>query len=122
MEKCDTCTRDFKTIQGLRGHQRMGCLGKAPVQNRPEDRPITQADLESLYRQLEQVTQENACLKQTHAALAPHLNPEPTAPGDYHCMDCSGANNIGGFFLTGARTHYHQTGHRLKRKSSGIYP
>jgi len=30
MYTCDGCTRDFKTIQGLRGHQRMGCSGRNP--------------------------------------------------------------------------------------------
>jgi len=28
MYTCDGCTRDFKTIQGLRGHQQMGCSGR----------------------------------------------------------------------------------------------
>jgi len=30
MYTCDGCARDFKTIQGLRGHQRMGCSGRKP--------------------------------------------------------------------------------------------
>jgi len=30
MHTCDGCTRDFKTIQGLRGHQQMGCSGRIP--------------------------------------------------------------------------------------------
>jgi len=30
MYTCDGCTRYFKTIQGLRGHQQMGCSGSKP--------------------------------------------------------------------------------------------
>jgi len=140
MVKCEACAREFRSIQGLRGHQQMGCPGKASEPTRPEDRPVTQDDLRSLYQQLEHLKEENAGLRQKHgrtsvdespdqnlaapnkfeqevARLAHQSGPpaqEPTAPGDYLCLDCPGANNLGGFFLSGAVGHYHATGHRLK--------
>jgi len=45
--------------------------------------------------------------------LTPQVE-EPTKPGDYNCLDCRGANQLGGFFLRGAVDHYRQTGHRLE--------
>jgi len=39
---------------------------------------------------------------------------EPTAPGDYNCLDCRGANHLGGYFLQAAIVHHRQTRHRLE--------
>jgi len=47
------------------------------------------------------------------APSAPSIE-EPRASGDYNCMDCPGANHVGGFFLRAAISHHRATGHRLK--------
>ena len=47
---------------------------------------------------------------------------EPTDFGEYNCMDCPGANHLGGFFLSGAATHYRETGHRLHMNRSVRIP
>jgi len=52
----------------------------------------------------------------TVALSAPAAPPieELRTPGDYNCLDCRGANHLGGFFLKGAIAHQRETGHRLE--------
>ena len=45
--------------------------------------------------------------------VPPAEDPTDFAFGEYNCMDCPGANHLGGFFSSGAATHYRETGHRL---------
>lgn len=79
----------------------------------------SQADFD-LKNQLAQLVWDNAELTKRvqeleHPAGTLKSKEEaPTQPGDYNCLNCPGANNLGGFYLSGAAAHYRQTGHRLK--------
>jgi len=90
MYRCDSCNRDFKTVQGLSGHQRMGCSGRTPehagVLPVKAD-PITEwveAFRESYYRIIEledKVTDLTAQLASTntHTHLGDIINHADTA-------------------------------------------
>jgi len=85
MYKCDGCTRDFKTIQGLRGHQQMGCSGIAQ----------TQADrLETHYRQVDDLQQRNVALEARVQELQKTASAHPDLL-DYlrHAQDCPSCKN-----------------------------
>ena len=92
---CADCPKTFRTPTGLDWHQQH--MHNTPVA--PAD-PIPIIPPEA-NQPRQQIKLERS-------------NPAPTAPGDYNCMDCLGANNVGGFYLIGAVAHYRETGHRLK--------
>jgi len=110
---CHDCPRTFRTSTGLEWHREREhkvlevttpeeTQGAAPI-----DAPGISDTTNGPYS-----VEESSTIAQL-ATPTPPVS-EPTAPGDYNCLGCRGANYMGGFFLSGAIAHHRQTGHRLE--------
>jgi len=103
---CDDCPRTFRTSTGLEWHRERE--HKVLEVTTPEETQGAAPDTTIGPHSVEESS--------TIAQLATPTPPvsEPTAAGDYNCLDCLGANHLGGFYLSGAVTHHRYTGHRLE--------
>jgi len=97
---CTDCPKTFRTSTGLEWHRERNHQVLVPTS---EETGGAAADTS---------VEESSTIAQL-ATPTPPVS-EPTAAGDYNCLDCLGANHLGGFYLSGAVAHHRYTGHRLE--------
>lgn len=127
---CGDCPKEFRTQTGLDWHrEHIHQVLPGPQENLSDstatdptergDKPDNDTDQQaSAVNNLTVATSRTYEAKKpsTVAQSAPAAPPieEPRTQGDYNCLDCRGANDLGGFFLKAAIVHHRETGHRLE--------
>jgi len=122
---CTDCPKTFRTSTGLEWHrehnhqvQELPTPDEPPDAAAPVHKDIEQQPAPSTVTVVWN-TNSGTYEVEKPSVLASPVPPipqveAPTKPGDYNCLDCRGANHLGGFFLRAAVNHHRQTGHRLE--------